>query len=672
MSFLQPILLIGLPLALLPIIIHLINQHRHRTVKWAAMMFLLDAKKMTKGMARLRQILILAMRVLAVIALLFAASRPLAGGWLAMTGGGADTILILLDRSASMEQQNLESGTSKRTAALEKIAELIDKTGNAAEIVLIDSATLTPTPIANPESIVDLPQTAPTATAADIPALLERGIDYLTVDESGRTDIWLISDLRQSDWNTGSGQWQTIRAKLSAKESARLFLLNYPDASRQNLAISVSGVERRKTPEGHQLVMDLKILRSAANAGDNETVRVEFTVNGTRTVEEIVLSGEETIRLGHTLPLGKSATGSDRGWGRVDLPADDNLVDNTAYFVFDDEAVRKTVIVSADPTSADAIRAAASSAVETSSEYEALIFEPSRTAEIPWDDTALLFWQAPLPAADTTDAALLQQHAENGRALVLLPPEDPSGESLFGFTWGEYLGKGNELLKVNWWRTESGLLANTKNGNPLPIGELNVFQARATTGEIQPLLKLETGEAIIGKLISETPGPVYMWATLPRSNFSTLASDGIAFFVMIHRALEEGVTAVSPARFESAAFDVLSRSPSAAPLDNLIMEEALTSPELLPGAFQYETADQSQRLLALNRPVSEDDLRTVDSEGIAPLLDGVEYREIRDEVDNQSSLASEIWKVFLITMALALLIEAALCLPPRLETEAGR
>jgi hypothetical protein len=60
MSFLQPILLVGLPLALLPVIIHLINQHRHRTVRWAAMMFLLDAKKMTKGLARLRQILILA------------------------------------------------------------------------------------------------------------------------------------------------------------------------------------------------------------------------------------------------------------------------------------------------------------------------------------------------------------------------------------------------------------------------------------------------------------------------------------------------------------------------------------------------------------------------------------------------------------------------------------
>ncbi len=209
MSFLQPILLIGLPLALLPVIIHLINQHRHRTVRWAAMMFLLDAKKMTKGLARLRQILILAMRVLAVAALVFAASRPLAGGWAGFGGGKADTILVLLDRSSSMEQRNLETGDSKRSTALSRIAELIGKTGSGSEIILIDSATLTPTPLGNAAALLDLPATAATATASDIPTMLQIAVDFLATSESGRTDIWLASDLRQGSWNPGSGQWET-------------------------------------------------------------------------------------------------------------------------------------------------------------------------------------------------------------------------------------------------------------------------------------------------------------------------------------------------------------------------------------------------------------------------------------------------------------------------------
>ena len=88
MSFLQPLLLAALPLVARPIVIHLINQRRYQTIRWAAMMFLLAANKMSRGPARLRQYLIMALRILAVAGLVFAASRPLTGGWLGRAGGG--------------------------------------------------------------------------------------------------------------------------------------------------------------------------------------------------------------------------------------------------------------------------------------------------------------------------------------------------------------------------------------------------------------------------------------------------------------------------------------------------------------------------------------------------------------------------------------------------------
>src|SRR5262245_26455570 len=105
MSFLQPFLLVALPLVSLPIIIHLINQRRYQTINWAAMMFLLAANRMSRGYARLRQWLILAFRMLVIAALVFAVSRPLASGWIGFAAGGrADTTIVLLDRSPSMQQ----------------------------------------------------------------------------------------------------------------------------------------------------------------------------------------------------------------------------------------------------------------------------------------------------------------------------------------------------------------------------------------------------------------------------------------------------------------------------------------------------------------------------------------------------------------------------------------
>ncbi len=111
-------------------------------------MFLLAAQRMNKGLSRLRQVLILALRVLAVAAIIFVITRPLAGGWLGLTGGAPDTVIILLDRSASMEQQNLATGVSKRVAGLRNLAKAInDAVGTRSRLVLLDSALGKPQPL---------------------------------------------------------------------------------------------------------------------------------------------------------------------------------------------------------------------------------------------------------------------------------------------------------------------------------------------------------------------------------------------------------------------------------------------------------------------------------------------------------------------------------------------
>src|ERR1043165_5719010 len=120
MTFLQPFVLWGLPLILLPVLIHLLNRMRHRPQPWAAMRFLISATRSSISNAKLRQWLILLLRVLAVLMLVLFLSRPLAGGWLGWALSSApEVILVLLDRSASMETILPESATSRREHVLE-------------------------------------------------------------------------------------------------------------------------------------------------------------------------------------------------------------------------------------------------------------------------------------------------------------------------------------------------------------------------------------------------------------------------------------------------------------------------------------------------------------------------------------------------------------------------
>src|SRR3954471_11665824 len=105
MAHLQPWMLWVLPAVLLPIIIHLLNRLRYRTVHWAAMLFLLKANRAATRRAKIRQYVLLALRCLVLLFLIWAMARPLIGGWLgsAAGGGAPEAVLLLLDRSASME-----------------------------------------------------------------------------------------------------------------------------------------------------------------------------------------------------------------------------------------------------------------------------------------------------------------------------------------------------------------------------------------------------------------------------------------------------------------------------------------------------------------------------------------------------------------------------------------
>src|SRR6188474_2264658 len=121
MLFLNPLLLWGLLAAAVPIAIHLLNRRRHKTIQWAAMQFLLKATRESRGKKKLRHILILTCRALALAALAFAAAKPVISGLFGWGGGKVDLVVLLLDRSASMEAKPADGYDSRREIVLKKI-----------------------------------------------------------------------------------------------------------------------------------------------------------------------------------------------------------------------------------------------------------------------------------------------------------------------------------------------------------------------------------------------------------------------------------------------------------------------------------------------------------------------------------------------------------------------
>ncbi|MBL8856105.1 MAG: hypothetical protein JNK57_19225, partial [Planctomycetaceae bacterium] len=69
--------------------------------------------------------------------------------------------------------------------------------------------------------------------------------------------------------------------------------------------------------------------------------------------------------------------------------------------------------------------------------------------------------------------------------------------------------------------------------------------------------------------------------------------------------------------------------------------------------------------IALNRPTAEDRSETLTRVEVENVLAGLDFQIVEDQVGSGKSLASEIWRLFVMAMGLALIIEAWLCLPPK-------
>ncbi|MDB4408435.1 BatA domain-containing protein, partial [Akkermansiaceae bacterium] len=258
MNFLAPALLWGLLAASIPVIIHLLNRRRFRTVKWAATSFLLKASRESRGKKRLKHILILICRTLAIAALIFAVARPLVGNFLGWGSGSTETVILVLDRSPSMEIRSGDGKPTQREAVLKRIEETITQMGSP-RLVLLDSASGELQDVASPEVLPDLSNTQATDTQADIPGLVMKALDYLQETKPGKSEIWLASDLQRGDWKASDNRWQSIRSRFeNIPTKTNLRILAADSAKPQNLSLEL--VSSRRVDD--DLFLDLRIIRS--------------------------------------------------------------------------------------------------------------------------------------------------------------------------------------------------------------------------------------------------------------------------------------------------------------------------------------------------------------------------------------------------------------------------
>ncbi len=258
MTFLNPLLLLaGLGVAL-PILAHLLNRYRVRHTPWAAMQFLNRSVRVRSRQLRLRDLLLLLLRCLAVLLLTLALSRPAThnpdGSWL--PGERRAGVIIALDASFSM--QHSDGNSTRFQRAVEYVSAISEQihTADPVSLVLLggEHQVVARNMAFEPERFrAILQQQKASAESLDLDSVPKR-LQQLAEDmDAHQKEIYIVTDVQAQAWDRRSAQLRNAFKNLG--ESASVFMVPVSGAP-DNLAVTdlnfVSGVLRKGTVARYQ------------------------------------------------------------------------------------------------------------------------------------------------------------------------------------------------------------------------------------------------------------------------------------------------------------------------------------------------------------------------------------------------------------------------------------
>jgi hypothetical protein len=422
MSFLSPILFLGLAAIAVPVLVHLIQRERNRVVEFPSLMFIRRIPYQSVRRRRIRHWFLLAMRAAAIALIVAAFARPYfttGAAAAAAASAGSREVVILLDQSASMGYG--DHWPQAQAAARAAIADL--GPNDRASLVLFGRNAeehLRSTPDRGRlEAAVDSARVTSGATRYG-PAL-ELAESILTQSTLSRPEVILISDFQKSGW-TGSEE-------VRLGEQARLTTVPIGADAAANLSVPSLAFARAESAGQERVTVTAGVSNRTAAAATGVSVALEIDGHPVETKTVDVGAGASASVVFAPISLAGSPVR-----GTVRAGSDALASDNTFHFVVGpSQPLAVLIIESGDRASSS--------------------FYLSRALSI---GSAPAFRVEVLPASRATPAAL------DGRSVVILNDTVvPQGIGVNGLQ--QYVERGGGLLvavgqRTTWPPNDAALL----------------------------------------------------------------------------------------------------------------------------------------------------------------------------------------------------------------------
>jgi len=228
MEFLYPAFLTALAAVAIPIIVHLFNFRRFKKIYFPNVKFIEEIQQRTRSHSQLKHLLVLACRILAIAALVFAFARPYIPSATATVPAGNKAVSIYLNNAFSMEAV-AEDGALLEVAR-EKIRNIVSAYDETDRFQLLTNEFegRHQRMVGRDEFLDLLDEVQIGPFQRELSDVMLRQKDALISEDAPQKKAYIISDLQEelvdvADWEDDS-TISTIILPLRANESANLFI----------------------------------------------------------------------------------------------------------------------------------------------------------------------------------------------------------------------------------------------------------------------------------------------------------------------------------------------------------------------------------------------------------------------------------------------------------------
>lgn len=490
MSFVFPTFLYALFAVLIPIIIHLFNFRKYKKIYFTNVKFLRELKQESQSKSRLKEILILISRILAITALVFAFAQPVLVSDTAKVKTGNKAIGIYIDNSFSMEGVNKNG--SLLANAKKRAKEILNAFGNADKFMLLtnDFEGKHQRLLSKEEMSEAIDEVKISSAVKPLSSSIKRQQDFLKNGKLNDMRSFIISDFQKpvTDFKNFPADTSIITSLISINAN-----------NNDNVYIDTCWFETPVQQKGVIQKLNIRIFNKSNKVIENGTVRLSIN------------SKQTGLASFNAEPQSKSETQlifecKEEGFNYCSLKLDDYPItfDDELFFTFNSKLNIRALVINGKTSN-------------TGSYFKTLMQSDSLFSFYENNESSInygLFGKAHLIVLNEVEnfssglITEINKYIQAGGHLVLIPSQkaEPLSYNEFYKSLGLPAPGNSDTTSLKLEKTDfkagfyEGVFEKIDERIDLPVIKKRFITNLSTRSNLKPILKLMNGEVWLGEM----------------------------------------------------------------------------------------------------------------------------------------------------------------------------